>query len=83
MAIKHICDGCFTPIDGDPLQIGHVVKRDYCDECGSVAAHYMAKLDDVHDKAAKVFSDGMTELREHYADKLNALPDYYPPESEE
>lgn len=32
MSAAYLCDGCGTAV-ADPKHVGHVLKRDYCDEC--------------------------------------------------
>lgn len=40
MAIAYSCDGCGAKVD-KPKQVGHVIKRDYCETCADKATAFL------------------------------------------
>lgn len=40
MSAIYTCDGCQKSIDS-PTKVGHITKRDYCDECAAKAKQFV------------------------------------------
>lgn len=53
MAVKHVCDGCGA--EGDLVERGFFLKRQYCATCLPRVDRYLAARDAAHDKAAEMF----------------------------
>lgn len=76
MAKTNVCDGCgAVQAEGDVFAtLGMVTPRDYCPGCTELAKDYLAKRDDVHDKAQKAWTEGLKKLNTSFKGKLRVFP---------
>lgn len=75
MAAAYTCDGCAKEVE-KPVQLGHVLKRDYCDECAKNAQMFLQAEEDNR----KHFHHRFAEIRQqlitvHSKDGAFKLPD--------
>lgn len=54
MAATYICDGCGKPTP-NPKKVGHVTKRDYCDECEPRAQAFVDAEEDLRNRLTEQF----------------------------
>ena len=59
MAASYTCDGCGVNV-ANPKSIGHVIKRDYCDRCATMAEGFLAAEEDNR----KHFQQRFAEIRQ-------------------
>jgi len=73
-----VCDGCGEAIQGEPVKVGHVLRRDYCPDCDDVAQEYQNKIDELHTALSERWGKETVTLRSCYGKKLRLLPDVSP-----
>lgn len=71
-----VCDGCgkAQPRHADWETVGVVEHKDYCPSCADTARDYLARRDDLHDKLALMWKEGLDNLDAEFGEYLNDLP---------
>lgn len=74
MAIIIQCDGCTSPIT-EPIAVGQVIKREYCEDCAKLAEQFL----DAEIRLRKSIHDEFLKCRVALVKKFSAksfkLPD--------
>jgi len=74
MSTVYHCDGCDAPV-AEPKELGHVVKRSYCDKCAEKASEFLVAEEALRKELHTWFTDERNTLIEtHSRDGFN-LPD--------
>ena len=74
MAASYTCDGCGCNV-AHPKQVGHVIKRDYCDSCKPKAEAYLEAEELLRMTAQKQFVGARNALIATSALSNFKLPD--------
>ncbi len=74
MAASFSCDGCGAAL-GVPLQVGHVLKRDYCEACKALAEKFVAEEEQLRAATHAGFERARGVIIEAAREKLRLLPD--------
>lgn len=74
MAIQYSCDGCGAPVE-NPVKVGHVVKRDYCETCKEIAERFMREEEALRKATHERFMDDRALLIARYSAGNFKLPD--------
>jgi transcription elongation factor Elf1 len=57
MAKAFTCDGCGAPVTEDSMvELGHVLKSQYCETCGEKVKSLAAQIDQLHTEIAEQFA---------------------------
>ena len=75
MAITVGCDRCKQIVDGVAHVRGHVIKREYCEDCVVQIDDMLTDIDMLHTKVARQFVNGLGTIRRKYAVEGGLLPD--------
>lgn len=70
MAKSYTCDGCGVNVD-QPKVVGHVIRREYCEQCAKNAesflaaeedhrAHYCRRFEEIRQQLINVHGNGGT-----------------------
>lgn len=69
------CDGCGGQV-AEPIVVGHVIKRDYCEECAKSAEAFLAAEEDNRAHFHRRFAEIRENLiKVHGMDGAFKLPD--------
>jgi len=65
MGVRFSCDGCDTmiPEGVEPVEVGTVLKRQYCPMCGEAAREYMREVNIAHTELAEQWEKKLDHLR--------------------
>lgn len=74
MAVSFTCDGCRQPVDR-PKQIGHVLRREYCEQCAATAEKFLNDEESLRKALHEKFVDDRAALIARYAVDGFKLPD--------
>lgn len=74
MAASYTCDGCGAPV-AVPHRVGHVLKRDYCDDCKVIAEGFLTDEETLRESVQMQFLIGRKSLADAVREKLKLLPD--------
>lgn len=74
MAASFKCDGCGDPVEV-PMVIGHVLKRDYCRSCATVAKAFIETEEGYRREAVAQFTARRQVLIEQCGADSFKLPD--------
>ena len=76
MGVRFSCDGCDTMIpDGvEPVEVGTVLKRQYCEKCGEAALAYTKEVNEAHTRIAKLWENELSWLRCSYTGSDASIP---------
>lgn len=75
MAITVRCDQCGEIIVGEVLHRGHVVKREYCSDCGNYIDAMLEEIDELHTKLSSQWQSKLEKIRRKYSKEGGLLPD--------
>jgi hypothetical protein len=78
MALIIQCDGCYTALEDDAVEVrGIVIKRQYCEACAVVADDFSKHRDELHTTVSKKWNDEMAKaVKKFVKDNPDfALPD--------
>ena len=65
MSTGTICDGCGKV--NATLKRGLVIPYDYCEKCAKVVDEYQKKCDDLHNKIAAQWNDGLAKITSEFS----------------
>ena len=76
MGVRFICDGCdgMIPDGVEPVEVGTVLRRQYCEKCGEAALGYTKEVNEAHTRIAQLWENEISWLRRTYTG-----PDATPP----
>ena len=74
MSVTYACDGCSQFVE-EPIKLGMVIRRDYCEKCAVPVRKYLEEQDELHDRLSSEWTLGMAELRKKWSEKAKVLPD--------
>lgn len=74
MASTYICDGCHAPV-AEPVKVGHVLARDYCEACAEAANAFIAAEDKERAAVHSVFQGKREKLVKKFGANGFLLPD--------
>lgn len=74
MAVAYTCDGCGTNVD-KPMQVGHVIKRDYCEGCAAKAKAFLEAEEKLRVETQQAFIAARNGLIEVLSKDDFKLPD--------
>lgn len=74
MAISYSCDGCGTKVT-EPIKIGNVTKREYCEKCAEKAEAFIADEEQLRKDTHEKFIDDRAALIAKYSEGGFHLPD--------
>jgi len=74
MAASYTCDGCGCNVE-KPKQVGHVLRRDYCDDCAPTAEAFLSEEEQERIAVQAVFIAKREKLLKKYGKNLRKLPD--------
>lgn len=78
MAITVGCDRCKKVIgktEGDAFKRGHVIERDYCEQCVVRIDEMVAEIDKLHDRLSAQWYKDLEKIRDDYCVEGGLLPD--------
>lgn len=74
MAISFSCDGCGNPVT-DPVKIGHITRREYCEECKVIAERFVEAEESLRATTHERFIDDRALLVAKFSEGGFRLPD--------
>lgn len=74
MSISYSCDGCGANVT-EPINVGHVTKRDYCEKCAEKAEAFIAEEEQLRKDTQEKFIDDRAALIAKYSEGGFQLPD--------
>ena len=74
MAISYSCDGCGKAVE-NPVKVGHVIRRDYCDDCAQAANAFIESEETLRKDTHTRFVDDRAALIAKYSAGGFRLPD--------
>jgi len=75
MAITVSCDKCRLVVIGEVQRRGHIIKREYCDECVKEIDTMLAEIDSLHSNLAAQWHNELGTIRRKYTTEGGLLPD--------
>lgn len=69
-----ICDGCGEPL-AVPAEVGHIIKRQYCEQCAEIAEKFLAEEEALRKAAHEKFIDDRAALIARFSADGGKLPD--------
>lgn len=72
--ISYSCDGCGTKVT-DPVKVGHITRRDYCEKCAEIAKQFIADEEALRVELQEKFVDARALLIAKYSENNFHLPD--------
>lgn len=61
MAASYSCDGCGKQVK-DPVKLGHVIRRDYCEDCAKLVKEFLDRETTLISAVVKTYINERAEL---------------------
>ena len=74
MATAYLCDGCRSPVE-NPVKVGHVLKRDYCETCAPRAQAFVEAEENLRADLVATFQSARRRMIEAATEDKFLLPD--------
>lgn len=74
MSVSLHCDGCGKPVE-NPVKVGHITERDYCEECATVAGRFVDAEEALRKTTQERFVDDRALLIAQFSTGGFKLPD--------